>query len=93
MSDDPIEWYENPEHEHMAGIDHELADKIIDQFGISPVFVECGVEGARSFSYHFRILGIPDFQHGAVAAFVSDFLSRVTPFRFEVQCVESFYTE
>jgi hypothetical protein len=96
MQDDPLEWFSNPEHEHMIGLDRSLKEAILARFGHDlpdPIFVDCGVEGSRSFTYHFRIFGVPDDMHGKISSFAMDELSRNTPYRFEVACVETFLTE
>lgn len=83
---DPAEWFTNPEHEHMVGLDHSLADMIRVEFGINDVEVDCGVEGEKSFTYHFRIKNAPRNQWGFISSRATELLSSWTPYRFEVQC-------
>lgn len=84
---DPAEWFTNPEHEHMVGIDKELADRLRSFFRCNEIGVDCGVEGARSFTYHFRISNMPAGKEGQASDMARDLLGQWTPYRFEVQCV------
>jgi hypothetical protein len=84
---DPPEWYTNPEHEHLIGIDHSLGVQLSQEFGIPGIEVDCGVEGSHSYSYHFRIMNVPRNQWGFVITRAIDLLSAWTPYRFEVRCI------
>lgn len=84
---DPAEWYTNPEHEHILGLDNELAQMLRVEFTDSAIDVDCGVEGKGPFTYHFRIKNVQRNQRGFVCGRAIDLLSSWTPYRYEVQCV------
>lgn len=84
---DPAEWFTNPEHGHMIGLDKDLTDRLRAFFQSSDIEVDCGVEGTRSYTYHFRIGNTPLGLEGQVADMARDLLGQWTPYRFEVQCV------
>lgn len=86
---DNPEWFTNPEHAHIVGLDADLARDLSVWFSIIDLEVDCGVEGEKSYTYHFRIRNVPQNQHGFVLSRARDLLSAWTPYRFEVQCVIS----
>lgn len=86
MSDIP-EWFTCPEHAHIIGIDNSLAALLREKLGIADINVDCGVEGERSYTYHFRLRNIPAELRARACTMASDFLSSCTPYRFETQCV------
>lgn len=84
---DPVEWFNNSEHEHMVGLDNTLAEVLREEFSDNGIDVDCGVEGSPGrYTYHFRIKNVPRNQWGFVCTKAMDWLSSMTPYRFEVQC-------
>jgi hypothetical protein len=86
MTDNP-EWFKSPEHAHVVGLDNDLAQVLRQKLGIAEIDVDCGVEGDRSYTYHFRLQNVPAELHGHACALALDYLSSCTPYRFETQCV------
>jgi hypothetical protein len=86
MSDRP-EWFTSPEHAHIVGVDDQLAGVLRAEFGIPGLKVDCGVEGTRSYTYHFRIYNVPADLRPHVSTRAMDLLSSYTGYRFEVYCV------
>ncbi len=85
--DDPAEWFTNPEHVHIVGLDNQLSRELRMHFEIPDLDVDCGVEGkGPSYTYHFRISGVSADMHGHVCTRAIDLLSKWTPYRYEVQC-------
>jgi hypothetical protein len=84
---DPVEWFTNPEHETIMGLDAQLADILRSEFGIGDLEVDCGVEGKGPYTYHFRLKNVPRNQMGFVCNRAMDLLSSWTPYRYEVQCL------
>lgn len=84
---DPAEWFNNPEHAHIVGLDETLAEMLRVEFSDNAIEVDCGVEGTPGkYTYHFRIMHVSRNQWGFVINRVIDLLSSWTPYRFEVQC-------
>jgi hypothetical protein len=86
MADQP-DWFTNPEHMHIIGLDRQLETELRSDFLIAALEVDCGVEGKSSFVYHFRISNVPVAMHGSVAGRAMDLLAEWTPYRFEVSCI------
>jgi hypothetical protein len=86
MADQP-EWFTNPEHAHVVGLDDQLATELRARLGIADLAVECGVEGKGPYTYHFMIGNVPPSLHGHVASLADDLLSSWTGYRFEVHCL------
>lgn len=84
---DPFEWFTNPEHEHIIGLDALIEDHLRIEFGIDKLQVDCGVEGKGPYTYHFRIRHVDSDLRGRVHDSATDMLSAWTPYRFEVQCI------
>ncbi|HYM73296.1 MAG TPA: hypothetical protein VET89_09960 [Stellaceae bacterium] len=83
---DQAEWFKNPEHAHVVGLDAWLASELRSAFGISDLQVDCGVEGKGPYTYHFTISNVPADLHGQVSGQAMDLLSSRTGYRFEVHC-------
>lgn len=86
MSDRP-EWFTNPEHAHIVGLDDQLAGELRVAFGVAALSVDCGVEGNGPYTYHFRIRNVPPAMHNPVSGRAMELLSSWTGYRFEVYCV------
>lgn len=86
MADD-AEWFTNPEHAHVVGLDNQLASELRSDFGFAELTVDCGVEGKGSYTYHFRIRNVPPDMHNHVSTRAMDLLSSWTAYRFEVYCL------
>jgi hypothetical protein len=86
MTDRP-EWFTNPEHAHIVGLDDQLASELRTAFGIADIKVDCGVEGKGPYTYHFMIGNVPPGLHGHVSSQAMDLLSSWTGYRFEVHCL------
>lgn len=84
---DPAEWFTNPEHDHIVGLDATLADILRVEFSDNGIEVDCGVEGKGPYTYHFRIMNVPRNQWGFVSSKAIGWLAAMTPYRFEVQCL------
>ena len=85
--DDP-NWFLSPEHAHIVGVDDRLAEELRSYFGLPNINVDCGVEGTRSYTYHFRISGVDLGFHGRVCDRARDLLAEWTPYRCEVECIQ-----
>jgi hypothetical protein len=83
---DQAEWYTNPEHAHIVGLDDQLAIELRSVFGIAGLQVDCGVEGKGPYTYHFRLSNVPADMHNHVSTRAMDLLSSWTGYRFEVHC-------
>lgn len=86
MADDP-EWFTNPEHAHIVGLDKQLEGELRSEFLILELSVDCGIEGRGPYIYHFRISRVPADMHSHVASRATDLLSSWTAYRFEVYCL------
>jgi len=86
MADRP-EWFTNPEHAHIIGLDKQLETELRSDFLIVALEVDCGVEGKGPYVYHFRISHAPVDMHGRIAGRAVDLLADWTPYRFEVYCI------
>ncbi|HZK89983.1 MAG TPA: hypothetical protein VFC56_07555 [Stellaceae bacterium] len=84
---DQAEWFTNPEHAHIIGLDDQLASALRSAFEIAQLQVDCGVEGKGPYTYHFRISNVPADMHGHVSSRAMDLLSSWTAYRFEVYCI------
>ncbi len=86
MTDQP-DWFTNPEHAHIIGLDKQLETELRSDFLIVELAVDCGVEGKGPYVYHFRISNVPVDMHGHVSSRAMDLLSEWTAYRFEVYCI------
>ena len=86
MADNP-DWFTNPEHAHVVGLDDQLATALRVDFGDGDITVECGVEGRGPYTYHFIISNVAPDMHGHVVSRAIDLLSEWFSYRFEVRCL------
>ena len=81
------EWFTNPEHAHVVGLDEQLMAKLRMEFADDDITVDCGVEGRGPFTYHFMIGNVAVEMHGHVTSRAIDLLSEWFSYRFEVCCL------